>query len=95
MAAASRRRGSRLLRRRRVPGPPQLRVGPLLVVLLLTLVVGLAAAYDKYLFLNDPRSEVEELVGAQELDGVKAGQEPYVVMFYSPTCPHCTCVPPS
>lgn len=86
MAAAAFRGGSCWQRRRRL--------APLVVVVvvvLLALVVGpVAGAYKKYLFLDDLESQVEELVGAAELDRVKERREPYAVMFYSPSCPHCT-----
>lgn len=59
-----------------------------LVVLLVLLLAGMAAAVEKYLFLPDSDSQVEELLG-ESLDRVKTGREPYAVMFYSPTCPHC------
>jgi hypothetical protein len=76
-------------RHRRRPGPVLLLFWPLLLLLL---SAGLASAYEKYLFLPDADCHVEELVGAVELDRVKEAKEPCVVMFYSPTCPHCTYV---
>lgn len=57
------------------------------------MLAGMAAAVDKHLFLlPDSDSQVEELVGAESLDRIKTGREPYAVMFYSPTCPHCVYV---
>jgi len=61
-------------------------------LLLLLALLQLAFAYEKYLFLPDAATLVEELVGEAELDRVKEGREPCAVMYYSPTCPHCTYV---
>ena len=77
--------------RRRPPLRQRQRLLLPLLLLLMLLQAGRVLGYEKYLFLPDAESQVEELVGAAALAGVKEGKTgPCAVMFYSPTCPHCT-----